>query len=208
MIKNNKLVFSLGISALLVGMAFCRPVAAYGQYYSQGETKNKITVDKKLRHVYSDSFMDNIPTSTKVFVDGDIVEFQIKVENNSQNQLKDFKVTDVLPSNLSLIFYPGQYNRENNQISWTIEKLDKGESKQYYIRARIVGLTDTESKYEKRVNTVEVKVAELTDKDEASFFVAKKIVPVTGWEDMVGGSVLTLTVAIVAFGLRKAARGY
>jgi uncharacterized repeat protein (TIGR01451 family) len=207
--KLNKIIlFSFGLITVLGAVSALKPNKALAQYYSQGEVQNMITIDKKVRYVNSETFFDNISSSSRVFSDGDIVEFQIKVENTGSETLKNVKITDTLPGNINLIFFPGQYDKNTGKITWNIDVLEKNQNKQYYIRGRVVGIEGGDSRYEKRTNTSEAQAENAYDKDTASYYIARKTIPVTGAEDIGLATVVAVVAGLGALSLRKAARGY
>ncbi|MFA6250698.1 MAG: hypothetical protein WC686_04335 [Candidatus Shapirobacteria bacterium] len=205
--RSAKLItFALVAWATFVAGIAPKEVAA--QYYSQGEQKNKIVVDKKLRYIYDEQFSDNIDSSKRIFADGEIVEFQIKIENSGIEKIENILANDTLPSNLSLIFFPGDYDATKGVVSWKIDKLEKGESKRYYIRAKVIGEAESGNQNVKKVNLVEARSGDLVDSDNASYFVAKKVVPVTGAGDLIWQTGVVVSLGIGALRMRKAARGF
>ncbi len=200
---------SLVLSAIaILSLSLFNPNKAYSQYYSSTETKKEISVDKKLRGINQREYIDNITASNKTFFEKDVVEFQIKVENIGNQTLNNVKVKDTLPNYLALIFYPGTFNSENNQIEWNIDTLNPGEVKKYLIRAKIQNSDQLSASLTKKTNRVNVNVENLNDSDTASYFIGRPIVPDTGASDVI---IKTILVALAGTGglyFRKLARGY
>lgn len=200
--------FCLTLSTIaILSLSFLVPKKAYSQYYSANENIKQISIDKKLREVNQNEYVDNITASKKTFFEKDIIEFQVKVENIGNETLNNIQVRDNLPNYLGLIFHPGTFDDGNNQINWTIKSLNPGEVKKYLIRAKIQNSVDI-NHLTKETNKVEVSVDDLGDSDTASFFIGKIIVPDTGASDTIVKTVLIALVATSGFYFRKLARGY
>jgi uncharacterized repeat protein (TIGR01451 family) len=81
-----------------------------------------LSIDKKVRDINWNYYLDNISTATKVFNNGEIVEFKIKVTNTGTTNMRNIKVRSITPF-LKLIFYPGTYDSTNNKVDWTMMSL-------------------------------------------------------------------------------------
>lgn len=190
------------ISLVILGVG---PSRVWAQY--QGEIgKEEILVDKKIREFKNNEIADNFDKSQKVFLEGETVEFLVRVENNSTEVKSKIEVTDLLPNYLKLIFYPGTYNKDKNTVEWEIESLGAGESKTFNIRALIDGVPNyiTVNNPKQLTNVARVE----DDTDRASYFVASKSVPVTGDVDLMVKTGVTLGLVVSGWYLRKFARGY
>ena len=198
--------FIFGALAILFFSLFS-PLKAYGQSYSQGESKNKLSVDKKIRSINDTQYFDNIEASKKTFYENDVVEFQIKIENIWTEVVYNIKVEDILPKYLTLIFYPGKFNDDQYIVEWNIDKLNAGESKTYLIRAKIKDSTKL-NVLTKQTNKVESCGGGSCDQDYASYFIGKGTVPATGASDIVIKTILVALTAAGGFSFRKLARGY
>jgi uncharacterized repeat protein (TIGR01451 family) len=182
------------------------PLKAYGQSYSQGE-KTKYPIDKKIRSVGDTQYYDNIESSNKTLYENDVIEFQIKIENISDEVVSNIKIEDFLPKYLTLIFYPGTFNEDQYIIEWNIDKLEARESKTYLIRAKI---NDSEklNALTKQTNKAKSCGGGSCDQDYASYFIGKTTVPATGASDIVVKTILVISAAATGFYFRKLARGY
>ena len=203
-ILNISLVFTALVILLL---SLANPSRAYGQYYTQTGEKKEIAIDKKVRSINDSEYVDNIAASTRVFYEKDVVEFQVKVENIGTQTLNNITVKDILPKYLELIFHPGTYYQDGNTLEWKIDSLEAGKSKTYLIRARIANSTALTATT-KQTNLAETKVENLGDRDEASYFIGRVIVPATGAGDVIIKTVLVITLAATGLYFRKFARGY
>lgn len=194
------IVFLLTIIAVVTVPSICM-----AQYYGNEGGQVLLIVDKKIRSLNWNQFYDNIDSSQKVFVEGEGVEFKIKVSNNGNQTINNIQAADYLPKYLCLVFYPGTV--DNNALFWNIPELKAGENKDYLIRAKICGLPK-EIKKEKETNQAYIKAEDMTDRDYASYYVGKKTTPTTGPNSLVVESVLVGLTMVAAFRGRKLARGY
>ena len=196
----------LVIAALAVLFSSLFPIKAGAVDYSNEDHRKELLIDKKLRSIHDSEYKDNISSSERVFFEGDVIEFKIKVENTGTGILKNIKVTDNLPPFLKLIFNPGSVN--SNKVEWTIDELKAGESKDYLIRAKIDKSKDVKT-LTKETNVTEVRVDELGDRDDASYFIGDGVsIPNTGDAGLLIKTGIVLSSAIGGFLLRKRARGY
>ena len=183
------------------------PVAA--QYYGQNGESRQLVVDKKIKAVPETGYYDNIDKSVKVFYENDVVEFSVLIKNSGDQALEEIKVVDELPAGLSLLFYPGDYDKDTNALGWLVEKLDAGESATYLIQARISGTTASEfDQTSQMTNKVEAWADDVADSDTASYFVGGKSVPETGDTSLMVKTLLVAMTVGVGTVLRKFARGY
>jgi len=195
----KKIILSL---MLLIALVF--PSGIFADAYSQGEVNYNISIDKKIRPINDSNFYDNIGRDQKVFVNDDVVDYRIVVENTGKDILYDLIVTDYYPVVNQIILAPGEINKANRQIIWKIETLNPGESKTFTIRAKVIN----SSTWNSQTNVVDVKNNNVYDKDTATFYLNGKIIPVTGNSDLMIKSGIALSLSIVALALRKVARGY
>jgi uncharacterized repeat protein (TIGR01451 family) len=208
-VEHKFLNISLVLSAIaILSLSLFNPIKAYSQYYSSNDNKKEISVDKKLREINQNEYVDNITASNKTFFERDIIEFQIKVENIGNQTLNNINVIDTLPGYLGLIFHPGTFNSSNNKLEWKIDTLNPGEIKKYLIRARIQNSDQLSASLTKKTNRVEVTVENLNDSDTSSYFIGKPTVPDTGASDVIIKTILVALVGTSGFYFRKLARGY
>jgi uncharacterized repeat protein (TIGR01451 family) len=208
--KQNKSLFLTATLAILVCGSLFAPVGVKADSYSSDDGRKTISVDKKLRSIHSSEYVDNISSSTKVFTNQDVIEFKIKVTNTGTTNMKNIKVTDQLPPFLKLVFFPGTYNSTDNKVEWTIDELNAGNSKEFFIRARIDKAENVKT-LAKETNVVKVSVDDINEKDDATYYIGTKsgvIVPETGSMDLVIETVGVITAGISGLALRKKIRGY
>lgn len=187
---------------LLTGIFF--PAAVLADSYSQGEVNYSVLIDKKIRPIDDNKFYDNIGKDQKIFVSGDVLDFNILVENTGRDILRDLVVKDFYPVVNQIILAPGEIDKINRQIVWKIDSLAVGETRNYTIRAKVA----IDSSSMSQTNVAQVSNNNVYDKDTATFFVNKKTTPSTGSNDLVVKSGLAMIMSLAALGLRKLARGY
>jgi len=204
---TNKLNTVLVLSALVTaGLISAMPAKA--QYYSQGEEKLSIVVDKTISDIVDANYYDNISASKRIFREKDKIDFKIVVQNSGNSTLTGIKVIDYLPNYLQVINGFGATN--NNQVETIIDSLGVGETKTYNIRAVISG-TPVEKIINQKwqmTNRVCVSNDRANDCDNASYFVGGKVLPVTGNETMILQTLMVMGTGLAAVGLKKLIRGY
>lgn len=206
--------FKFGLSFLAVVLAsISSSKLAMAQYATNITITNPLSVDKLLKPINDEKikdFVDNIDASQKLFVIGDVLEYKIVVKNVGTSTITDVKVTDYLPKYLSLIFFPGTFDKNTNEIKFSIDSLASNESKEYLIRAKLdeVPTTKVAGTKIKLTNRSTGRVLGYSDTDTASFYVAMTVIPATGASDIVIKTVLVLVAAGTGFGVRKFVRGY
>jgi len=208
--KQNKGLFLATTLALLLLGASVNPARVMADSYSTEDNRKTLSIDKKLRSIHSSEYVDNISSSTKVFVQGDIVEFKIKVTNTGTTKMKNIKVTDELPPFLKLIFFPGTYNSTDKKIEWTIDELNAGNSQDFLVRAQINDANEVKT-LAKETNVAKASVDGINEKDDATYYIGTKsgvIVPETGSMDLVFQTIGVITAGISGLALRKKIRGY
>lgn len=123
---------------IIIGLTvvFTAPVNA-SYMYDQEEVTSQLIVDKQLKAVDLDNWQDNIPASQLVLEEGDMLEFRIKIKNSGDKELKNIDAHDFLPAHLELVFHPGDFDQNNNQVNWNIEKLEPGEEREFKFRTHV-----------------------------------------------------------------------
>ncbi len=215
--KINKKLLNILVAGFL-GLVLINPALVRADSYSNDDQKT-ITIDKKLRSLADSKYVDNISSSTKIFSNGELIEFFVKVTNSGDTNLKNIKVTDNLPPFLKLIFYPGTYNSTDNKLEWTIDELNAGHSQEFLIRAKIDKASEVKT-LTKETNVAQVRVDELGARDDASYYILNKgttivpdgkgeiIIPVTGSSTLILETIGVISVGLSGLALRKKIRGF
>jgi uncharacterized repeat protein (TIGR01451 family) len=207
--KHTKLSTFLAFFAVLLA-GLLSPNNVKAQYYGQSESNLTVVIDKKIGYSGDKTFYDNVDSSQKLFIDGDMIIFKIVIENKNDVSLYNLNFKDILPKHLTLMFYPGIYDKTANSIVTKIDELKSGDRKEYLVIARISDVPASNyalSKFQE-TNYVTVSNDKVNDSDTAKYFVGYKAVPSTGSNDMLIKTGLILTATLTAMALRKKARGY
>jgi hypothetical protein len=195
----KKLILSFLFLAALVF-----PTGVLADSYSQGEVDYQVSIDKKIRPIDDNNFYDNIGRDQKIFVSGDLMDFNILVENTGKDILDNLVIKDFYPVVNQIILAPGEIDRINRQINWKIDTLAVGETRNFTVRAKVISVNSVMS----QTNIVTVCSNDVCDRDTATFYVAAKTSPKTGSNDLLIKTGITLTLSLTALALRKLARGY
>ncbi|HNZ84300.1 MAG TPA: hypothetical protein PKZ29_00150 [Candidatus Woesebacteria bacterium] len=213
--KQKNLLLALAMAAIMAG-SLVSPALVKADSYTSVDNRKTLSIDKKIRYIFSANYVDNISSSTKVFTQGDIVEFKIKVTNTGTTNMRNIKVTDQLPPFLKLIFFPGSYNKTDNKVEWTIDELNAGHSQEFLIRAKIDQATEVKT-LTKETNVAIAKVDEISEKDDAVYYIGSPsaqtkggqiIVPETGNVGLIFQTGGVISLGLAGLALRKKIRGY
>ena len=198
--------------AFVLTFAFClltsvRPANSY--IYGEEAVTRQLIVDKLIKTTAISDWQDNLPASQIVLKEGDVVEFEIKVKNTGDQELKNINVADYLPSYLKFIFGPATPN-DSQELTWKIEKLDPGQEENFKIRTQIEGSNQVASdgtfclmnKARAEAETGEA------DEDTASFcIVGAKKLPKAGSHNLALGTLIASLIGATGILLRKFGRG-
>jgi uncharacterized repeat protein (TIGR01451 family) len=208
----NKIAIKFVLVIALLGVSLgsnCISKQVYAQYYSQEEGNPRIIIDKQIRPITDDKFYDNLTTDQKLFIEGDTLEFKIRIENSGNQTLNNVKLTDNLPKYLSLMFYPGVFDKTSNSIEADIGTLNAGQFKEYIIRAKVVDLPVANIACEnQQINKAKVVSDTASDSDEAKYMTACKVVPTTGPNDMAVKTLIIVVMTMIGVCFRKYSRGF
>ncbi len=216
--KNYSKFFLMVLLSGFVGFQLISPMRVMADSYSNDDLKT-ISIDKKLRYINDNKYVDNISSSIRTFRNGDMIEFYVEVTNSGDTNLKNIKVIDNLPPFLKLIFYPGTYNSTDNKVEWTIYELNPGHSQKFLIRAKIDKATEVKT-LTKETNVASVSVDELSARDDATYYIlhvgstvkpdgkGEIIIPVTGSGTLVLETIGVVSMGLSGLALRKKIRGY
>lgn len=199
--QTNKLLTLIMASAIFLTS---KPVI-FAQYTSGGGTSSCVVDDVQVRPMSQDKYMDNLSINQYIFKKGDLVEYQISIENQNASNQNNILVNFTLPNCFSLVFGPNQDKMVNNKLSWTIDELKAGEKKVYTVRAKVE---------DKCVNGKKVAASLAvcsnggTDSDTSAVYVGAVPVPDTGATDILVKTLLSVGVIVAGYSARKFARGY
>lgn len=198
------------VLAFLLSLALLTPFKVEADMYESEEPSRQLIVDKRIKTTSVENWQDNLPASQIVLKNSDIVEFEIVVKNTGDETLNNIDVWDNLPSYLKFIFGPANPQENGKDINWKIDRLNPGEERAFQIRTQIEGADTASSngnfclmnKVSARADTGEY------DEDTASFcLVGAEKLPTAGAGNLVIGTIVASTIALLGIGLRKFGRG-
>ena len=156
------------------------------------------------------TFVDHLGPTDPKYRPLDIVVFQIKVNNPGDEELNVVEVVDLLPDFLDFMTGPGNFNKESRKLTFKVEGLKNGETKNYEIKARISHQSTfpEEKNVVCPVNIVEAVFGDKTDRDESQFCIEKEMiapeVPEAGAESII----LALLSGVLPAGLYLRKKSY
>lgn len=129
---NTTLAIASGTS---YGTSNCQIIYGGGQVC---QDQIKFTVDKKVMSpTKGGQYVDNLSINDSRFQPGNDVTFQITITNTGNSTISNLNVVDSLPQNLIFLSGAGNYNSNNNTITYTVSNLEAGKSNQQTIIARV-----------------------------------------------------------------------
>ena len=148
--KNLILTSLIALGFLVTTSAVSARQVCFTQY-GGGETcvnvedNSDIDVEKLVsKEDVSDSYQDHLKSSDHMFNADDYVYFRIKVKNKGEVDLKDVKVTDILPNfvkyDKTLTDQDSDVN--DNEITYNIGSLNVGKDEVIKIRTKVVDESD------------------------------------------------------------------
>lgn len=211
---KNKVILATIFGVLMLG-CLVKPAAIKADSYSNNDNRKTLSIDKKIRSLDWSYFIDNISTNKKVFKNGELIEFKIKVTNTGTTNMRNIKVVDTLPPFLKLVFFPGSYTSTDNKVEWTIDELNAGNSQEFLVRAKIDKANEVNT-LTKETNVALASVDEINEKDDATYYIGKGsvatesavVLPETGSLALVFETIGVVSVGLSGFVLRKKVRGY
>lgn len=133
----NKLFKSISVSAIALCLAVSSAFAAGNEsncqvVYGGGEvcpSNIAFTIDKKVQQpTKGGEFVDNLSINDSKFQLGANIVFSISIKNTGNNKIDRLDVVDSLPQNVTFVSGVGNYNKDNNTITYSINNLDKGQT--------------------------------------------------------------------------------
>ena len=146
-----KIISLISISALLlflsVGNVFadvsCQPIYGGGQTCV---TTGNISVSKKVQNPQTGQFVSNLTVNDPQFGPGDTITFKIFLTNTGGSTISQTKVVDTLPSFVSFMSGPGNFDPNTKNLTFTVDNLNAGETRDVAtIQAQVIdakGLPD------------------------------------------------------------------
>jgi len=175
----------LGIlTVLFLIMALVKGVSARcEQQYGGGETcyEGELRLDKVVKNPSSGTYVDNLYSSDPNFSADQEVWFRLTIKNTSSDDLNDVEVKDKFPNYVLFVSGPGNWDDANKTLSWKIDHLSPGESKDYEIKGKIVseGSLPTDSGTYCVTNYGEAKKDDKSASNTSQLCITKKVLGIT-----------------------------
>lgn len=178
-------------TATLTIVATPRAFAQYGcpPVYGGGEIcpRPEALIDKMVKNPQSATFVDNLGVLDPKFSPGQEVNFRLMVKNTGTDKFAKAEVKDILPNFLDFISGPGSFGKDSRTLTFNIDNLAAGESRQFEVVAKFFPENQLPSSQGLFcvVNEARVKADDREDKDTTQLCVEKKVLgaavqPVTG----------------------------
>ena len=160
-------------------------------------------VDKAVKNPATDEFVDHLGPTDPKYRPLDIVVFQIKVNNPGTQDIAAIEAVDSLPEFIDFMTGPGEFDPDSRKLTFTVEGLSAGETKEFEIKARVSheSLLPEEKSVLCPVNVVDASFADKTDHDESQFCLEKEMVIPQVPEAGTPGLILPLLGSVFSAGL-------
>ena len=162
----------------------CTPI------YGGGETcvsKGEIDIEKKINHPDAskggtENFVDNLSITDARFHAGDQITFKLTVTNTGDSTLETVEVKDVLPSYVTFVSGPGNFDPNTKTLKYTLKNLKAKESRTNDLVVKVVAENDLPIQNGEvwAVNQSFVSADSMSDQDNATFCIEKKKVVTKG----------------------------
>lgn len=137
--KIKKIILlTIGLGLLLTVSA--RQVKAESCTTSYGRTTcitSQLVIVKDVENPITGGFVKNLSTLDATFSPNGDVSFRLTITNTGSTVLDSVTVKDIFPQFLSFENGPGTYDAANKTLTFTLNNLLAGESRQVQIRAKI-----------------------------------------------------------------------
>jgi uncharacterized repeat protein (TIGR01451 family)/LPXTG-motif cell wall-anchored protein len=136
----------------------------------------QLSLNKMVQDPRNGVFYDNLNSDSFTFLHGQEALFKLEVKNNSNTEIANVRVKDVLPSQLDFVEGPGSYDGNARTLSFSVDKLGPGELKTYYLKVK------TNSPADNTVcatNFAEARSNDLVSQDTSVVCIGKKVLGVT-----------------------------
>jgi len=204
---KNKIFFALFLTAFIFVLSNKVTLARCEQQYGGGETcyEGELRLDKVVKNPSSGTYVDNLFSSDPNFSADQEVWFRLNIKNTGSDDLNDVEVKDKFPNYILFVSGPGNWDEANKTLSWKIDHLSPGESKDYEIKGQIVGegSLPTDSGTYCVTNYGEAKKDDKSASDTSQLCIGKKVLGIT-YMPKTGANlylIISLLLVIVSFGI-------
>ncbi len=184
------LLFYLLISSLLL-LIPSRVSAQYGQYgqYGAPVPSQSILIEKMVAKPGTSNFVDNLSPTDPRFAPGQQITFRLAVKNTSDTNLTNVTVKDFVPSFLSPLSGPGNFDSNTQTVSFGAGNFGPSEQKVFTLTMQIA--SQDKLPVDKglfcEINKAQASTDKVFDEDTAQFCIEKQVlgaqnVPSTGPE--------------------------
>ncbi len=190
------------IATALIALAFIAFTAgfapAYADYgtncttqYGGNTTCNPqdVTINKEVKNK-DNVFVENLTATDTTFAPETEVHFRLTIKNASGETFKTVEVKDILPAYLTFVAGPGNYDSATRTLTFTLDNMTAGESRQVEVVAKVVpkGQLPEGMNALCMNNYAEVRVQGRFDSDTAQMCVQTNVLgvttlPVAGYND-------------------------
>lgn len=171
------------------------------QQYGGGETcyEGELRLDKVVKNPSSGTYVDNLFSSDPNFSADQEVWFKLNIKNTGSDDLNDIEVKDKFPNYVLFVSGPGNWDDANKTLSWKIDHLSPGESKDYEIKGKIVSENNlpTDSGTYCVTNYGEAKKDDKSASDTSQLCIGKKVLGITTMPKTGSNLILTITLLIL-----------
>ncbi len=185
MMKNIPAVF-FGLLSLLVILPKVSPAFAdtvCNPTYGGGQQclSTQWFINKMVLNPTTNTFVDNLTLSDPRFSPGSTVQFRIQITNTGSASLGIITVTDTLPDfiDLTTVSGPATVDQSTRKVTFTVNSLDPGQTKESFISAKIMATAALPSNQSTfcPVNNVMASADNVpTVSDSAQFCIQKTVV--------------------------------
>jgi len=204
---KNKIFFILFLTAFIFALSNKAALARCEQQYGGGETcyEGELRLDKVVKNPSSGTYVDNLFSSDPNFSADQDVWFRLTIKNTGSDDLNDVEVKDKFPNYVLFVSGPGSWNDSDKTLTWKIDHLSPGESKDYEIKGKIVseGSLPSDSGTYCVTNYGEAKKDNKSASDTSQLCITKKVLGMATMPKTGSNIILTilLLVTFSSFGI-------
>lgn len=132
---KKQIFLIIGLAISIFGLTAKDAIASY--QYGESEPHRQIVVDKKIKSIDQNYWSDNLSSDNILFSADELVFFKIYVKNTGDEVLKNITLIDYIPEYTKYILSDGKFNSDENRTDWTIDQLNPGEEKEYFLRVQV-----------------------------------------------------------------------
>lgn len=197
-LKTDKLLRTISVVFALF-LFFFSINTAHAGYGEETPPTPRVIIEKWIWNPGSNSFVENLSVNQFLFLPDQEVVFKVQVKNTGNKDLNNVEVNDRLPNEVTFVSGPGDFNKDNNTLTFKIDKLSVNESKAYEIKAKIKDADSLPSNVFCTSNLAEVRAENMVSQDTTSFCAEKKVLGVVKELPKTGPNTLILMlVATIA----------